>query len=91
MTKEEAIAALEMHKQFKGKSLVKKNSNDTSKYLVKEVAVLPFGQKITDFKSLSNPNNFSGHDWQVYLIIEPHTNFFVKIDVTDLDKNYRVV
>jgi hypothetical protein len=91
MTKAEAIAAVEKHRHLKGKSVVKKESNDTSKYLVKEVAALPFGQKLTDIKLVTRPDNFSGYDWQVYAIIEPHTNFFVKIDAEELEKNYRLV
>lgn len=91
MTKEDAIAAIEKHSHLKGKSLVKKDSTDTSKYEVKEVVALPFGQKISDLKQVTNPNNFSGHDWQVYAVMEPAKNFFSKVDVTELDKRYRVL
>lgn len=91
MTKAEAIAAIESFKKLKGKSIIKKDSADTSKYTIKEVVALPFGQKITDGKKLTDPKNFTGHDWFVYVIMEPHPNFFVKVEASGLEKTYRVV
>lgn len=92
MTKDEAVQERSAHIHLKGKMSIKKQPNNDSADTARitHVAALPGGLMMLDPDTIENPNNFEGTNWNVYVIIRPYIDFYLKVDINTFYQDYSV-